>query len=366
MAERSPHTRRDTVGQLTDLGTEDMNPARRRLLAASLYSATLAVPAFAGPARAEGGEGRARSAGRIGPGEVATVRTMTDRIADILDELGGGHARPMAAAFLVNTVAPYLRAQASEPVREDMLSAASDLTYLTGWMAMYERRQGLGQRYYVTALDLAREAGDHLTYCRTLRGMSLQASHLGHGRRARDLADAAAEAAPRAGPRLVAFLRGQQAHAAAMVGDRRRARARLREAESALSRADARRDAVGGYDRAAYEFHVAHVLAEGGDLPGSVAALQASLRAQPERQRQGRLHAHAVLAKRQFALGHLDAGCATWSAFLDDYQALSTARGDEHFATLRGYLRAHSRVRAVRQLAGRAREVAALKGSTVR
>ncbi len=111
---------------------------------------------------------------------------------------------------------------------------------------------------------------------------------------------------------------------------------------------------------------MAHVLAEGGDLPGSVAALQASLRAHPERQRQGRLHANAVLAKRQFALGHLDAGCATWSAFLDDYLTLSTARGDEHFATLRGQLRAHSRVRAVRQLAGRAREVAALKGSTVR
>jgi hypothetical protein len=27
---------------------------------------------------------------------------MTGKVADILDELGGGHARPMAAAFLVN------------------------------------------------------------------------------------------------------------------------------------------------------------------------------------------------------------------------------------------------------------------------
>ncbi len=168
MTERVPHTRlprshgvdsqvgRDVPGRLTDFCAEYTNPARRRLLAASLYSATLAVPAFAGPARAEGSGGGARSTGRIGPGEVATVRTMTDRIADILDELGGGHARPMAAAFLVNTVAPYLRAPATEPVRTGMLSAAADLTYLTGWMAMYERRQGLGQRYYITALDLAR------------------------------------------------------------------------------------------------------------------------------------------------------------------------------------------------------------------
>ncbi|MFT2014743.1 hypothetical protein ACMA1D_02670 [Streptomyces sp. 796.1] len=357
---------RGTTQELADLRSEDGHPARRGVLAASLYSATLAVPAFAGRAGAAEPAHPPRHAGRIGPGEVATVRTMTDRIADILDELGGGHARPMAAAFLVNTVTPYLRATATEAVRKDMLSAASDLTYLTGWMAMYERRHGLGQRYYLKALELARAADDHLTYCRTLRGMSLQASHLGHGKRARDLADSAAEAAPQAGPRLVAFLRGQQAHAAAMVGDGRGARDRLREAEAALSRADARRDAVGGYDRAAYEFHVAHVRAESGDLAGSVAALQASLRAQPAQQRQGRLHANAVLAERQFALGHLDAGCATWSAFLDDYLLLSTARGDEHFASLRRQLRVHSRVRAVRQLAERARTVAALKGPTVR
>ncbi|MEU0041342.1 hypothetical protein ABZ063_47325, partial [Streptomyces sp. NPDC006333] len=50
---------------------------------------------------------------------------MTKRIADILDEFGAGHARPMAAAFLVNTVGPWLRAQASEPVKQDMLAAAS-------------------------------------------------------------------------------------------------------------------------------------------------------------------------------------------------------------------------------------------------
>lgn len=190
----------DTVESLLDLGRADMDPSRRGVLAAGLYSAALVVPLFAGEAHAEERERATKPTGRIGPGEVATVRTMTDRIADILDELGGGHARPMAAAFLVNTVAPYLRAQATEPVRNDMLSAASDLTYLTGWMAMYEREHGLGQQYYVKALNLAKAAADHVTYCRTLRGMSLQASHLRHGQMALKLADSAAEAAPKAKP----------------------------------------------------------------------------------------------------------------------------------------------------------------------
>ncbi|MFE9911375.1 hypothetical protein [Streptomyces clavifer] len=351
----------DTVESLLDLGRSDMDPSRRGVLAAGMYSAALAVPLFAGEARAEEQERAAKPTGRIGAAEVATVRTMTDRIADILDELGGGHARPMAAAFLVNTVAPYLRASATAPVRNDMLSAASDLTYLTGWMAMYEREQGLGQRYYVEALKLATEAGDHVTYCRTLRGMSLQASSLRHGATALKLADSAAEAAPKAGPRLVAFLRGQQAHAAALVGDRKQAFTRLREAEAALSQADSRREAIGGYDETAYQFHVGHVLYETKDLPGSIAALRASIRAQPKQERQGRLHANAVMAHRQYELGHIEEACATWDTFLDDYVGLSTARGDDHFDTMRKRLVPYGRVRAVRAIAERAGQVAAMK-----
>lgn len=351
----------DTVESLLDLGRTDMDPSRRGVLAAGVYSAALAVPLFVGEAHAEERERATKPTGRIGTAEVATVRTMTDRIADILDELGGGHARPMAAAFLVNTVAPYLRAQATEPVKRDMLSAASDLTYLTGWMAMYERQHGLGQRYYVKALQLATEAGDHVTYCRTLRGMSLQATSLRHGRTALRLADSAAEAAPKAGPRLVAFLRGQQAHAAAMVGDRKQAFARLGEAEAALSKADSRRESI-EYDQTAYQFHVGHVLYETKDLPGSIAALKTSIRSQPKQERQGRLHAHAVLAQRQHELGYIEEACSTWSTFLDDYVGLATARGDDHFDTMRKRLAPYQKVRAVRDLGERARQVAALKG----
>ncbi|WP_405434938.1 hypothetical protein [Streptomyces anulatus] len=350
-----------TADSLLNLGRADMDPSRRGVLAASLYSAALAVPLFAGEAYAEERERTVRPTGRIGAAEVATVRTMTDRIADILDELGAGHARPMAAAFLVNTVAPYLRASATGPVRRDMLSAASDLTYLTGWMAMYERAHGLGQQYYVKALRLAQEASDHVTYCRTLRGMSLQASNLRYGQRALELADSAAEAAPDAGPRLVAFLRGQQAHASSMVGDRRAAFERLREAESALSKADSRREAIGGYDQSAYQFHVAHVLYETRDLPGSIAALKTSLRAQPKQERQGRLHANAVMAQRQFEFGHIEEACTTWGTFLDDYVGLSSARGDEHFTTMRKRIAPYGKIWAARELQERSRQVAGMK-----
>lgn len=352
----------DTVEELIDLGRADMDPSRRGVLAAGIFSAALAVPVFgAAAARADEPVSPGKATTRVGGSQVASVRRTTARIADILDEDGAGHARPMAAAFLVNTVGPWMRAQASSSVAAEMKAAASDLTYLTGWMAMYEKDHSAAQRWYLKALSLADEAGDHVTYCRTLRGMSLQMTSLRHGAKGLEFADSAAEAAPQAGPRLVAFLRGQQAHAASMVKDRRQAHTRLAEAETALSRADNRRDAVGGYDRTAWLFHLSHVLYEERDLPGSVKALKDSIKVQPAQERQGRVHSYALLAQRQLAHGHLDAACASWGRFLDEYELVSSARGDEHFATMRSEMRAHAGARPVKELAGRAREVAALK-----
>ncbi|MFJ9022241.1 hypothetical protein ACIRPU_20085 [Streptomyces sp. NPDC102259] len=175
------------------------------------------------------------------------------------------------------------------------------------------------------------------------------------GRPALELADSAAEAAPSAGPRLQAFLRGQQAHGAALVGDKALAFARLHETEAALSKADNRRDAVGGYDRAAYEFHVASVLYALHDVTGSIEALQASNRARPSVERQGNAHANGLLAQRQLEIGHLEAACVTWGAFLDDYERLSSARADEHFAIMRKRIRpflGNSKARDLNERAG--------------
>lgn len=355
----------NTIEGLVDTGRADMDPSRRTVLTTALYSATLAVPNFT-----EADETLDRlehqAAGRtvrIGPGDVAVVRSMTDRIADILDELGGAHARPMAAAFIVNSVASYLRADGAEAVKNDMRAAASDLVYLTGWMAMYEKAHGLGQRYYRQALGLAKAGGDEVTYCRTLRGMALQAANLKHANKALELADSAAEAAPKAGPRLQAFLRGQQAHGAALVGDRGLAFTRLSETETALSKADNRRDAVGGYDHAAYQFHVSSVLYALGDVPGSIEALKASNRTRPPMEKQGNAHANGLLAQRQLEIGHLEVACATWHDFLDDYASLSSARADEHFGIMRRRIRPHLANPRAQDLNERARELARQKAA---
>ncbi|GBQ03272.1 transcriptional regulator [Streptomyces spongiicola] len=304
-------TAADTVEGLIDLGRHDMDPSRRSVLGVSLFSVALTIPGWPDVI----GRAEAIQSGRttrIGMNEVDMVIAMTERVSELDDQFGGRHARPMAASFLVNTVASYLRADAPEDVRKSMLSAASDLLYLTGYMAVDEGLHGLAQRYYVKALELAGAAEDHLTYCTTLRGMSVQAVDLRHGAKAMELADVAAAASPKAGPRMRAFLAGQQAHAAAQTGDRTGALRYVREAEGAMDRAESRGKAFGSYDPAALNYHIGRVRYELGDKAGAIEAMRQADRLRPSVYQRTRVHRRGLLAERQLELGHLEAACATW------------------------------------------------------
>ncbi|QKW08442.1 tetratricopeptide repeat protein [Streptomyces sp. NA04227] len=344
----------DPLEGLMDLGRQDADPSRRGLLGAGLFSVALTVPGWPDVVgRLEAVQKGELS--RIGMADVRTVTAMTDRISALDDQFGGRHARPMAAAFLINSVAPFLRADAPHEVRRAMLSAASDLCYLTGYMAVDEGLHGLAQRYYVKALELAGSAEDHLTYCTTLRGMSVQAVDLGHGVHALRLADAAAAASPQAGPRMRAFLAGQQAHAAAQTGSRRDALTYLQEAEVAMDKAESQSKPFGSYDPASLNYHAAQVRYLIGDVVGSVRAMQESDRVRFDVFRRARVRHRALLAERQLALGHLEAACTTWHTALDDYPLIQSGRADDRMREMLRLLRPYGKNRLVRELQERAR-----------
>nr|WP_214661310.1 tetratricopeptide repeat protein [Streptomyces polyasparticus] len=352
-----PMSPTDTVEGVIELGRQDMDPSRRRVLGAGLFSVALTIPGWPDViGRAEAVQ--TGKASRIGMNEVDMVISMTERVSDLDDQFGGRHARPMAASFMVNTVAPYLRADATEEVRKAMLSAASDLLYLTGYMAVDEGLHGLAQRYYVRALELAGAAEDHLTYCTTLRGMSVQAVDLRHSSKALDLADAAAAASPKAGPRMFAFLAGQQAHAAAQSGDRTTALRKINEAESAMERAESRGKPFGSYDPSSLNYHISQVRYELGDVAGSVEAMQQSDQLRYGVYRRARVRHRATLAERQLQLGHLEAACATWHLALDDFPMVQSGRADDRVKSMFGLLRPHLKNGTARDLYERARTVA--------
>jgi hypothetical protein len=103
----------DIVTGLIDLGSTDMDPTRRATLGAiGLYSAALIVPGWAD---VNGRFELLRKNPRvhIGHAEVDAVRAMTDHLSTLDDQFGGRTVRPLAAAFLVNTIAPYLQADAT-------------------------------------------------------------------------------------------------------------------------------------------------------------------------------------------------------------------------------------------------------------
>ncbi|MFD8581645.1 tetratricopeptide repeat protein [Streptomyces californicus] len=345
-----------TVDGIIDLGRLDMDPSRRGVLGVALFSVALTVPEWPDVVgRMEAAQGGRRT--RIGMSDVHTVSAMTEQLSSMDDQFGGRTARPLAATFLVNTVAPFLRVPGPEDVRKAMMSAASDLCYLTGYMAVDEGLHGLAQRYYLKALELAGASEDHLTYCTTLRGMSVQAVDLGQGPTAKRLADSAAASSPQAGPRMRAFLAGQQAHAAAQIGDRRSALLYLQEAEAAMDKAESGAKVFGSYDPASLNYHTSQVRYEMGDMRGAVAALQESDRLRYNVYRRTRVKERAILAERQLSVGHLEAACETWGLALDDYPLVNSGRIDKRMTDMFTLIRPHVRNQAAQALNERARSV---------
>lgn len=335
-----------------------MDPSRRGVLGAGLYSVALTIPGWQDVV-GRFGKLRTDPHTRIGMAEVEAVMAMTERISEMDDQFGGRTARPMAAAFMVNNVAPHLQATASEGVRKAMLSAAADHLYLTGYMAVDERLDMLGQNYYTKALELAGAAGDHLTYCTVLRGMSVQAVELGHGQAALRYADAASAASPEAGPRMRAFLAGQQAHALARIGDRRGALAMLHAAEAAMEQAESKAKAHGSYDPASLAYHVAQVNYELGDREGAIRALEQSEKVRPHVYRRARVRHRSMLAEWKLEAGLLEEAVQTWHLALDDYPHVQSGRADDRFRAMLAAIRPHARNPRARDLLERARPMAA-------
>jgi len=330
----------DTVEDVAEIGRAHVD--RRQFTRSAAYSlAALSLPHWA--EIDERGRLAATSAGsRIGDSDVQAVIDMSDMFSLADDRYGGGHARAAVHAYIAHDVTAFLRADACEAVRHRMHAAAADLIYLAGFMAWDDEDHVLAQRCYLTAGKLAAKADDPLTYCHALRGLSIQALHLGHHHSALNLAETAYDAGrARAQPRTRAFLLGQIAAAAAADGDRHLALSQLTETERHLERALSGPTVFGSYHRAALDYQRGQILASLGDFRGAGRAYTASLRNRPEDERRSRAMTLAPLAEVQLREGHLDQACTTWQTFLDDAVQLHSARVREAAERAGELLRPH-------------------------
>ncbi len=315
--------RGDPVAWLTRLGRSDMLD-RRSALVSGLYS----LAALTVPATEERILSRSGSARRGGPGDVARIRETTLRFCDIDDLYGGGHARSAVVAYLVNDVAPLLRGTTGR-ARPDLFRAASQLTYLAGWMAVDGGANGLGQKYYIQAMRLADEAGDPLMRATVLRSLTVQAIELDHLAQALDLAEAAI-ASLRAGCpiRTRAWITGIHAEALAAVDNGWDARQALRRAERDLERADSRPDGdwTGNYRRESLDHQAGMILTRLGDLGHAETHLSASAGSRRTIERRSRALIGARLASVQHRRGRRDAALQTLTQIADDVVGVASAR----------------------------------------
>lgn len=361
--------RADTLIALTDLGKVDVDMERRRVLAAAAYSvAALAVPdepwwtemAAHGIAPATA----TASAAKVGRGDLEAVREMAAIFSRVDQRRGGGHARVALVQYLTSEVAKYLEGSyLDERVRKGMFSVASELAYLSGWMAFDNAEHSIAQQYFSVAVKLAAEADDPPMAGHVLRAMAHQAVDLGHVRQGLELAAASMDGNRyrMASPRERALFGVVYARALGAAGQKSAAAQALVIAEDDLASAttdDDEPSRVFFFGEASLAHETACTLRDTGDLSGALLQFHRSVRT---RKATTFTRTHAVtlgyLGAVHARRGEIDHACSTWSTALDIMDGIQSARARQTVVDMRAALSAfrHSGVPATVELDARAR-----------
>lgn len=179
-----------------------------------------------------------RPGSRIGEYQVSAVREAFGHFLEASVMRGGGYARRALTEYVTGRVLPML--QGVDPNNEmgaALFTAASEQTYLLGYMAMDDGRQALAQRYLIQALRLAQESGDAALGAQILAGMGGQALTLHYPREALRLAKTGRHGLARASSQACAAdLCALQARAHAALGDATAASHAVVESERSFER----------------------------------------------------------------------------------------------------------------------------------
>lgn len=276
-----------------------------------------------------------RGAGeRVGSGDVAALRSVSELFRALDNTYGGGHARQALVRYLEHEAEPMLRGSYGEAVGRRLFSAVADLTRLAGWTAYDIGAHGLAQRYFVQALRLAQAAGDRAYGAFVLITMSRQAVYLGHGREAVQLARVAQQGIGSSVPHVVlALLHAVEARGHGVLGETRACVAALARAERALG-VFRPGDEVPHWAR---HFDEAQLADEFGhchrDLQQYRAAAQhaeRSLQLRAPAYARSRLFCRVVLACARLGLGELDQACLLGAESAQQATEMRSVRATEY------------------------------------
>lgn len=336
----------DPLLDLARLTVAELDPARRRLLGARVFSlTTLATPAPPQVPPAARHRPAVVTSGlrAAGAAHAEHMETMATVFFDATRRHGGAGIRAALAAYLAHDVTCWLHAPAPDTVHRRLLVGAARLTLLLGNACADSGDDAMAQHYHHIAARLATQAGDRTTLAITLRTMASHAHDLGHhGPAVLNLAEQAAHQARAAAPAVRAYTHAGlallQAH-----HDKHAALTELAHVERLADQADLTPGPFTGYPPGALHYQRAHTLATLGNRTGALGALTLSLRLRAPVEQRARILTHARLAETHLRLGHLEEALAYWRTFLDDYPSLHSAVAERRAAALRQHLRPHRR-----------------------
>ncbi|MFF7329117.1 regulator [Streptomyces sp. NPDC008150] len=280
----------------------------------AVREAAVRVPVQGRPAvPRQRGHGERGTAQRVGPGDIAALRSVGELFRTLDDAYGGGHARQALVRYLEHECDPMLRGTYGEQTGRRLFAAAADLTRLAGWTSYDIAAHGLAQRYFVQALRLAQAAGDRVYGSYVLVTMSRQAVYLGHGREAVQLARVAQQGAGGAAPPIVqSLLHAAEARAHGVLGEARACTASLLRAERALESAGSGEDTppwARFFDEAQLADEFGHCHRDLQQFRVAAQHAERSLQLRAPGYARSRLFCRVVLATARLGLGELDQAC---------------------------------------------------------
>lgn len=222
----------DPVTVMAALGRADVD--RRSFLLRTVYSAALSATGLVSLSdiarliRIDAGT-------TVSMPEVNAVRAVTDAFVHLDEVKGGGAGRSAVAEFMATDVAAMLRARFPDlHTRAQAFSAASELAYLVGFKSHDAGKDGVAQRYFLSALRLAEESGIPGQDAFCFRILALHGNDVDDPQYSPQLAERAMSQARGLSPDAQLLFQAAVARTHAEAGNRREALAALRSAESRI------------------------------------------------------------------------------------------------------------------------------------
>ncbi|MGH3721318.1 MAG: hypothetical protein ACRDRI_21200 [Pseudonocardiaceae bacterium] len=168
----------------------------------------------------------ALNGGQVDATLIEQVEETIPRLRQLDDRQGGGGANLAYVHAQFQAVGQLLRtADHSGQVTRRLLVAWAELGQLAGWMAADAERHGLAQRYHLTALRAAHNAGDKALGAHVLSAMAWHAADREQAADAISLGTAAMELAHRSPATVQALVSSRLAYGYALAGDAERVHA---------------------------------------------------------------------------------------------------------------------------------------------